>query len=297
MGIGEISALTAALLWTISSLLWRKIHLSAWTMNLAKNILGSLMLCGHLLFTSLVFSRPVLEASVGSVGYLFGSGMVGVVIGDTLYFRSLQILGPRRALMVATISPLFSVVLGWFVLGEVLASHALIGMVLTIGGVVAVVGDRAAAVESPNLIPGQLWQGVACGVAGALCQAVGGVMSRIGTRDCSGLEAACYRVGLATIVMLVVWAFSANRRRVMNSLMHPKVLRVLVPATIVGTWLGILFSQIAYKFSDVAIAQTLLSTCPLFAVPLVWLADRNRISMWSILGTVIAIVGVYLVMA
>ena len=295
MGIGEASALLAALLWTVSSMFWRRLRLSAWTINLAKNIIGASLLAVHLLLSSWISGTVVFEASTASISYLGISGIVGVVVGDTLFFRSLQILGPRRALMVATISPLFAVVLGWAVLNEQLMVITLLGIFLTMAGVVAVVADRKAQGESPNLFPGQNSVGAMLGIGAALCQAIGGILSRIGMQDCSGLEASFYRVFIAAVVMIIVFFLRGSLVRTLRVVMTRQNLQLLVPATIIGTWMGIWLSQTAYKYSDAGIAQTLLSTCPLFAVPIVYYVDRQKISLLSLVGSVIAIVGVYLV--
>ena len=295
MGIGEFSALLAALLWTVSSMLWRRLHLSAWEMNLSKNIIGSMLLAAHLLVSAWLSGTVVFEASTASIGYLAISGIVGVIVGDTLFFRSLQILGPRRALMVATISPLFAVVLGWAVLNEQLMAITLLGIFLTMAGVIAVVADRKANAESPNVFPGQNSVGAMLGIGGALCQAIGGILSRIGMQDCSGLEASFYRVCIAAVVMIAIFFLRGSLGHTLRSAMTRQNLRLLVPATIVGTWMGIWLSQMAYKYSDAGIAQTLLSTCPLFAVPIVYYVDRQKISLLSLVGSIIAIVGVYLV--
>lgn len=295
MGIGELSALGAALLWTISSMFWRELRLSAWTINLAKNILGTLLLGAHLLISAQVFGAPLFEASLPSVSFLAISGLIGIVIGDTLYFRSLQILGPRRALMVATTSPLFSIVLAWTFANQQLLASAVMGIFLTIAGVVIVVADRKAHQEAPSIFPGQTSVGVLCGIGGAICQAVGGILSQRGMSDCSGLEASFYRVSVAMLSMVLLYGVRGNLNRTLKSVSSPALLRILIPATIIGTWMGIWFSQIAYKNSDAAIAQTLLSTCPLFSVPIIFFVDRQKISVLSILGSVIAIIGVYLV--
>ena len=62
MGFGEWAALTAALLWTCSSMIWGKIHLSAWGINLCKNVIGSLIVGLHLLALTLIAGRVGLAA-------------------------------------------------------------------------------------------------------------------------------------------------------------------------------------------------------------------------------------------
>ena len=219
-------------------------------------------------------------------------------IGDTLYFRSLQILGPRRALMMATTSPLFAVVLGAVLLGEDLKFMAVSGIVITVAGVIVVVADRKANKESPGIKPGRMSWGVAAGVLAAVCQAIGGVFSKKGMVASDGLElcdpveATFIRLLISAVGVVVIVSSGKQLGTYVREACKWDMLKLLIPATALGTWLGIWMSQIAFRYSDVAIAQTLLSTCPLFAIPIVWLAHKHRITMLSILGTIVALVGI-----
>ena len=293
--LGVTAGLTAAFLWTVSSLLWRQVKLSPGAMNLSKNLLGVLLILLHLGIASTVEGTPAFTASRSSIGLIMLSGLFGIAIGDTLYFRCLQILGPRIALMLATTSPVFSVVLGMCFFNEQLSWLALVGILLTVMGLVVVLTDRAAAKEAPNLYPGKLAAGVGYGIAGALCQAIGGILSHEGSHDCSGLEAAVYRVAVGVVVVTLYYAFRKNLVTTVREVWKYETLKIVVPATVLGTWLGVWLSQVAYKYCDPSIAQTMVSTCPLFAVPLVWFFDRQRLSGRAVLGTLLAVTGVVLV--
>ncbi len=101
MGTGELAALTAAALWAVSSLFYGRTPLSAWQINFGKNLLASVILSIHLAIATGLAGRPMFAADRNTWLLLAVSSLIGIVIGDTFYFRSLQILGPRRALIVA----------------------------------------------------------------------------------------------------------------------------------------------------------------------------------------------------
>ncbi len=107
-GLGEIAALTAALLWTSSSILWGRIHLSAfryqplqerhWHRN------GGV--------PSAVFVRldrsSRIPGSSAQFLVLVGRKRIGRCRSRRhALLRHLQILGPRMALMMATTGQLF----------------------------------------------------------------------------------------------------------------------------------------------------------------------------------------------
>ena len=299
MGIGELAALAAALMWTLSSMIWGRINLSALTINFYKNWIGVVLTLIHLGIVSLVVGDKMFQAPAASWFWLGMSGVVGIVVGDTLYFRSLQILGPRRALMVSTTAPLFSALMVSFVLKESLRTTTVLGIVMTVLGVVVVVFDRKSKKEAPGLMPGSAKQGAIAGVLGAVCQAVGGVMSQRGMNDasgndlCSAGEATFIRILVSAMGTFAVVLMAGQLKKALRDGLKLSMLKLLIPATAVGTWIGIWLSQVAYKHTNAAIAQTLLATCPLFAIPIVWYFYRQKVTLLGIIGTVVALAGVF----
>lgn len=294
MSKGELAALMAALLWTLSSMLWGRINLPAFTLNACKNCTGCLMIFAHLMVSGLIYGETDFTTSPAAWGWLGTSGLVGIVLGDTLFFRSLQILGPRRALLVACFSPLFAATLGFLFLDERIGPVILLGIVMTLAGVVAVVSERRADVEAPGLLPGNFRAGIACGVAAAICQAVGGLFSKQGMLDCGALEATMIRLLIAAVATVLILSLQKRHRKSLTKMLRLEFLKYVVPATALGTWLGIWCSQMAYKFGNLAVTQTLLATCPLFAIPIVWFFYGHKASRLALIGTCVALVGIWL---
>ncbi len=294
MDIGPAAALIAAFLWTCSSMIWGMINLPALTLNVCKNWIGVTLFGIQLAIVSFGFGLVEISADWQAWGWLGLSGLIGIVIGDTMYFRSLQILGPRRALVLACLGPFFAAVLGLMFLQQMMGYLVVLGVGLTMSGVLVVVMDRKAKQEEPGLMPGKIQAGIAFGVLAAACQAGGGLFSIKGMASCSPLEAAAIRLFVSAIATSL-WILSRQKyRQAFKQAIKIEHLRYVVPATMLGTWLGIWFCQMAYKNNDLAIAQTLLSTCPLFAIPVMWILYRQRINRLAFCGTVVAIFGIWL---
>lgn len=295
MEFGEIAALVAALLWTISSMLWGQIGISAFVLNACKNVIGCLFILIHIAVIGIFAGSVSFTTSPVAWGWLSLSGLIGIVIGDTFYFRSLQILGPRRALLIACGSPLFATVLQFLFLSEPLGGTIVLGIVLTVFGVGTVISDRRADVESPGLLPGTFKAGIILGVLSSICQAVGGLFSTLGMRDdCGALEATMIRLLFAGVATVFILLSQKETRKSLGKAFRYEYLKWIVPATAIGTWLGIWCSQLAYKGADLAVAQTLMSTCPLFAIPIVWMVFGHKATRIAIVGTTIAVFGVWL---
>lgn len=237
-----------------------------------------------------------LRADWKAWAWLSLSGFIGIIIGDTFFFRSLQILGPRRALMVATTAPLFAMLSGWLVLSEILSVVEILGITLTIIGVMVVIGDKQGEKESLQLFPGEQATGVVLGVVGAMCQGVGYTISKAGmeVNDCSPLEASTIRLLVAAFVSIVILLLRREVVPFAGKFFNWALIKQLIPAAAIGTWIGIWLSQVAVKHTEVGVAQTLISTSPLFAIPVVYFYQGQKTSAIAIVGTFIAIYGIWL---
>ncbi|MDP1561510.1 MAG: DMT family transporter [Pirellulaceae bacterium] len=295
MGTGEWCALIAALLWTFSSMLWGKIRLTPTVLNFAKNWVGCVMLLTHVLVVSLIWQSWPRWGNWQSTLWLGLSAIIGIAIGDTFYFRSIQILGPRLALVMSTVAPLFGAMIGLIIFGEMLPWFGWTGVGLTLLGVLVVVTDRRSRVEAPGLFHGAVVAGVLCGLGGALCQAIGAGLSKQATKDCGELEAAAIRTTVAFVVTLMYIALRGKLAEGLRDSFRVEHLKKIVPAAGLGTWLGIWLSQIAFNQAPLAIALTLMSTSPLFAIPIVHFYFGHRATRIAIIGSLIAVAGVYLV--
>ena len=296
MGLGESAALSAAALWAFSSVLYTRVQLPAWKINFVKIMLATLILGVQLTIVARIGGTAILAAPAWAWGWLTLSGFIGLVIGDTCYFRCLQILGVRRCLVLTTTAPIFTAILGWVFLHEVLAPVAIAGVAATVLGVAMVVNDRSTKADEPGLYPGSVRAGVIYGLAAALCQAIGAVAARHAMTECEALEAAFARLSTSALLCLAILIGKGMLLETLKAVAKRKMILRLLPAVICGTWLGVWFSQIAFQKIVAANAQTLLSTSPLFVIPVAWLFTRIRPTSQVLIGAMIAVAGVFLIL-
>ena len=76
---------------------------------------------------------------------LFFSSLIGIVVGDITWLISLKMIGARRVIVVDAIKPLLGTLLGYFFLDERISITAVIGILLTIFGVLVVSLERSQA--------------------------------------------------------------------------------------------------------------------------------------------------------
>ncbi len=97
-----------------------------------------------------------------TLGFLALSGFVGIFLGDTALFATMNRLGPRRTSILFSMNAPMAVFLGWLVLGETLRPLALIGAFVVFAGVVLAIlyGKRPSQLHQWENVRGPLWVGV-----------------------------------------------------------------------------------------------------------------------------------------
>ena len=89
-------------------------------------------------FVTLVLAIIVLGSGALALPDLTGlavlalSGIVGILLGDTLNFAAVGRLGPRRAGAIFALNAPMAAILGWLVLGEALGAQAGLGIAATV---------------------------------------------------------------------------------------------------------------------------------------------------------------------
>lgn len=288
---GEIAALIAACLWACSSmifsLLGRKIRSSE--LNLLKGVVAIVLMSAAIPITgeSLTRIQPL------AFWLLIISGVVGLGLGDTSYFESLRMIGPRRALLLTISAPPMTAILAALFLGEHLALTAWLGIGVTILGVAWVITEQTP-LNGVKIEPAALRAGVLFASFSALCQSIGAVLSRaaLTMTDVTALQSGMWRL-LAGIVVLSVWVVLSKEKSFtwLKSGNTAKMWGMIFLATVFGTFLGIWLQQIAIQKASVGIAQTLLATSPIFILPLAALSGE-KLTLRSVLGALVAMVGI-----
>jgi len=286
---GELAALAAALLWALASVVYGHIgqQLPPLGLNFSKGIIAIAMIIITLLFQG--DTMPTLNGS--SLELLLLSGVVGISLGDTVYFEALRDLGARRALLLEALAPPIAVLFALVFLQETLTLGAWLGIMLTLLGVAWVISERLP--TSTHLA--HPLRGVGFGLLAALGQAGGAVLSRaaLAGTDINPLWAALLRIS-AGVLILLAWGVTQHQLvQWFKGINSRRLLVALVLAAFGGTYLGIWLQQVALKYTAAGIAQTLTATSPLFVLPIAAVMG-DVISPRAVLGVLIAVAGIAL---
>ena len=138
--------------------------------------------------------------------------------------------------------------------------------------------------------------GIICGIGGALGQAIGLILSKKGLENnFSALSGNIIRIFFATSVLWIFTLYQGKIALTFRKLGDIKATITMCGGALFGPFIGVWLSLVAVQYAYVGIASTLMALPPIFLIPLSWWIFKEKISLVTILGTIIAVIGVALI--
>jgi len=289
---GEVYALACALLWALSSALLKsqthKIHVVF--LGALRTIPALLIYWGIVLFTGRV--GELLNLPVRSWAYLAGSTLIGLVVGDSIYFQSMKLIGLSRAMPLSTTYPFFTMLLSLLFLDEHFGWTVAGGAALIAAGgyLLALHRGRERLAES-QAVRRVNFIGVVLALCAAICWSISTVMLRVGLEQVDTTLANVVRLSVLMAALSTMVLKLGKIERVKGYGLRS--LGIVFLAGIVGTGLGTFAFLTAVQSIGAARTSILTATTPLFGVPFSLLL-RERPSSRTLVGTGLTMVGVWL---
>ncbi|GAB4576554.1 MAG: DMT family transporter [Roseibium sp.] len=296
MFLHEAAALCAASLWALTGLLSAAPaqHLGAIAFNCTRMAMVALMLA---VWVTAAGGWNTIDS--GALAPLLLSGFVGIFLGDTALFLTLNRMGPRRTAMLFSLNAPMSAILGWLLLEEALTLPQVLGIALTFLGVLLAIrfGKRKSQLHKWEDIRGPLWTGVLIGVAAALSQSVGSLIARpVMETGVDPVAASGIRVGVAALALLILMRLPFSWVKPAGRLTLP-VAGVIAVSGLLGMGLGMTLILFALSGGEVGIVATLSATTPAIMLPLMWWRTGEFPALGAWAGAGLAVAGSALLFA
>lgn len=290
--LGEILSLATAVLWALAIVLFKKSgeHVHPIALNTFKDVLAAILYLPTLYLAGLSLHQPFPAADYW---LLIASGVIGLAIGDTLLFQSLNMIGASASALVSTLYSPFIIALGFLWLGETLTTMQLVGVAMIVAAVFEVTYVRG-----PVLVPADRRRrtlGVAVGVVAMAAMAVGVVMVKPVLNRTPLLWAVEVRMlgGVAALVLYLI--FHPRRRRILGTLLVRESRAATVASSVVGGYIAMMCWLGGMKFTEVSIASALNQTSTIFVMLFAAVILRERITPARVAAILAAFAGATLV--
>lgn len=287
---GEIAALGTAFCWATSALFFEAAgkKVGSLAVNLIRLMLALIMLS---LFTWAIRGIPMpLDLPARSWAWLMISGLIGFSIGDLCLFQAHVVIGSRTSMLIMSLVPVFTSFIGWQLMGEILSSTEIIGILITIMGICVVVleRDRGGAKGRPKHSP----TGVLLGLGGALGQAVGLVLSKYGMRDYNPFAATQIRIIAGIIGFGLIFTLSRRWKKVATTMRNGPAMLPISLGALLGPFIGVSLSLMAIQYIPTGVASTFMATVPVIIIPFAVVFLRERVTPREIAGAFMTVAGV-----
>lgn len=290
MPIFELAAVGAATCWALTGIISAGPagHLGALAFNRLRQVSVTFLLA-----ILVLASGNWQQLNSANIGPLVLSGLIGIFIGDTLLFATLNRVGPRRSGVLFALNAPIAAILGFVVLGEGLSLQAMIGIALTVCGVVLAIlyGKRRDQLHAWEAVKGPLWIGVALGLGAATGQAVGSIIAR--PVMASGVDpflASMVRVAVAAFCLSVLIALPIPAVKPKGP-MTLKVAAMTILTGMLALGIGMTLLLFALSGGNVGIISTLSATSPVIILPMLWLKTGERPGGGAWVGAALVVIG------
>ncbi len=282
--VGEIASLLTAVCWTLSAIYFERAgrRVGSLSVNIIRIFLGVVFLGLTTLITRGMFFP--LDATAYNWLWLGISGIVGFFFGDLFLFKSYTIIGSRTSQLVMSLAPMITAVIGWFFLQEILSIKSILGIVVSVSGIMIAVAGKKLKLNVPL-------RGFLYALGGAIGQAVGLILSKKGMGDYDAVAATQIRAifGFAAFAILVT--FMRRWRRVFVVSADLTSMKSITVGTIFGPFIGVSISLYAVQHTETGIASALMALTPIFIIIPSAIMFKEKITAQQVVGAVISIIG------
>ncbi|MBN2620043.1 DMT family transporter [candidate division WOR-3 bacterium] len=288
--LGEGLSLLSAVFWGLAVIFFRKsgkrVHPLA--LNTFKNLLATLLLIPTMYIVGEQFFCP---EPLTSYVLLALSGFVGIGLGDTLLFASLNKLGAGRTGIVVCMYSPFIIILSLIFLDEHLTILQLLGVLLIIVAVLAATSEK----QTTPIDKKQLTSGILLGILAAGTAAVGVIIMKPILEQSPLLWATQVRLIGGIIALGMILGLHPRRRQIVHSLTNTRSWSNTITGSVIGAYGAMVVWIAGMKFTQASIASALNQTSTIFIFIFAGLFLKEPVNLKRTMGIILAFLGSYLV--
>lgn len=290
MGWGEFFALAAPMAWALAVVMFRKSGetLPPFELNLLKNVFSLALMAVTIAGSAFVLGRGWPSFSPGDYALLLASGILGMAIADTLYLRTLNLVGAGRTGVIGSLLSPFVILVSAAYLGERLTAGQWGGFALVMTGILVVTLKR----YQTEVTAEALRLGLLLGVVAMAFMAIGVVMVKPLLEQGPFLWVVTLRLAGGVVAMLALIAFRRSWGKVLAAYRQPQPWLMTLFACFLGGFGGSLLWLAGYKLIPASEASIYNEAQVIFMVLFAWWFLREPLNPRKIAGVLLTLAGV-----
>ncbi len=225
--------------------------------------------------------------------YFILSGFLGIFIGDSLLFACLNIMGPRRAMVLFASNALFTVLFASLLLSESFSFASALGGLILISGVMLAIfyGKRTGNTHPWEQDKSKLTLGITLGIAAAICQAIGSILAKPAMDEgADPIAASAIRLTIAALLHIFLRLVWPSMTQVKNPMTQNIAVRLMLSSAI-GMGLGMTLLLLAMQKGNVGTVATLSATSPVLVLPMLWFFYKQAPPIGAWVGASLCVLG------
>lgn len=290
MYLGEIAALLTATCWVGSSISFEYAgkQVGSLVLNLMRLIIAFVIITGINFIITQGFQN--INITWESFGILLISGLVGFVLGDLFLFQAFIDIGARVSTLIMALAPPLTAIMSYFILGETLGGGQILGMLVTVLGIIIVITGKDGSNQKLRLK--HSGKGILFAFLGAIGQALGLIFSKIGVRDLNPFVATQVRILAGIIGFILILTYAHKWKPFFNAFRQKNAMAGITIGSLFGPVVGVSLSLTAVKYTSTAIASTLMALSPVIIIPISIIFLKEQVKANEIIGALVGVVGV-----
>jgi drug/metabolite transporter (DMT)-like permease len=319
--LGEIVAIFAVLTFVVSNVIFRKTEkeVSPTYINFFRTAIGTLtfFLIGLVLNQfNLIFIIPWELWILLIISLVFGQ-----VIGDTAYFVAQKELGTTIALAISMTYPLFTFILSLIFLNQLFRLNLVFSLILIGFGVIIIGKSKNMAKNvkqdnnslqdqsKPENVKQKSIKAIGFCLIASLGWAIGAVLLQYATvqidqiiliKELSSIIGNIIRFPFATMILGSMVLRVRILTKKSNNVFSKKISRqswvYLLVASLIGTSLGAYLYTESVHIAGASVVSLIATASPLFALPLTFFINKEKISRFGLIGVILTILGVIIIL-
>jgi len=323
--LGEIIAIFAVLTFVGSNVIFRQTEFesSPLFINLFRTLIGTLTFILISLFLNIFGYIFLLPFEIWIL--LFTSFLFGQVIGDTAYFTAQKELGTTIALAVSMTFPIFTFILSLIFLERPFELRMLLSLLLVGIGIIIIGKNKINSYNNQEglkkngaipqtklreLLANTSIKAIIAGLIASLGWAVGLVIIDYTTNiidtilhinEQSSIIGNVIRFPFAVLILSVMAGRENHikKKKLKTSINKRRSLKtyiLLLLGSLIGTSLGAFLYTEAARVAGANIMSLIATASPLFALPLTYIVNKEKVSKQGFIGVILTILGVVIIL-